>query len=402
MNIPERIAAFRARMAQEGFAAVIVPTADSHASEYIADTFKTRQWLCGFTGSAGTLVVGREEAALFTDGRYFIQAERQLAGSGVSLMRMGTPGVPSVEAYACSLAGNGKAGVDFGVVSAQFADSMAEKLAAQGAKLCDTGDWFDALWADRPALPKAPAYLLEEKYTGRSVADKLNAIREEMVKAGTTLHVTNVLDDIAWMLNVRGSDVHCTPVVMSYLAVSTEDAVWYVDTDKVDAAVQAALAQAGVAVQPYDAVEAALGAVAPGTRVMADTTKLTAKLCAALAKAQIVQHENPAKPMKAIKNDVELANLRMAHIRDGAAVTRLMYWLKTQAGKTAMTELSVDEKLLSLRREQEGFISPSFDTICAYRANAAMMHYKATAGSVHAQSRYQCLLSHVITYGTVT
>lgn len=381
MNIKERIAAFRAKMEKENVAVAVVPTADSHASEYIADFFKTRQWLCGFTGSAGTLVVGREEAALFTDGRYFIQAERQLEGSGVTLMRMLTPGVPTVEEYVCQLAGQGTAGVDYAVVSDSFAEQLSRKLASQGAGLKDTGDWFDGIWADRPALPKAPAFLLEEKYTGRSVSDKLAAIRAEMNKAGAALHVTNVLDDIAWILNVRGGDVHCTPVVMSYLTVSATDAIWYVDEEKVNGDLRAALAGSGVTVHSYNAVEADLSAVKPGTRVMADRTKLTAKLCAALHQAEIIQSENPARPMKAIKNETELANLRIAHIRDGAAVTRLMYWLKKNAGKIPMTELSVADKLLDLRREQAGFTQPSFDTICAYRANAAMMHYKATEAS---------------------
>ena len=381
MNIRERIAAFREKMEKENMAVVIVPTADSHASEYIADTFKTRQWLCGFTGSAGTLVVGCEEAALFTDGRYFIQAERQLEGSGVTLMRMLTPGVPTVEEYVCQLAAGGKAGVDYAVVSDSFASQLQEKLSAQGAVLCDTGDWFDELWADRPALPKAPAFQLSETYTGRSAGDKLAAIRAEMEKAGADLHVTNVLDDIAWVLNVRGDDVHCTPVVMSYLTVGRTDAVWYVDEEKIDDALRAALMESGVQVRAYGAIEADLAAVAAGTRVMADRTKLTAKLCAALSAAQIIQQENPAKPMKAIKNEVELANLRIAHIRDGAAVTRLMYWLKKNAGKIPMTELSVTDKLLSLRKEQQGFVEPSFDTICAYRENAVMMHYKATEAS---------------------
>ena len=381
MNVAQRIAAFRARMAQENLAAVVVPTADSHASEYIADHFKTRVWLCGFTGSAGTLVVGREEAALFTDGRYFIQAERQLAGSGVTLMRMGQPGVPSVEEYTAALAKDAAAGVDFGVVSEQFVRRMSAALLGAGAKLVDTGDWFDALWTDRPAMPKAPAFLLDMAYTGRSAADKLEAIRSEMRKAGAQLHVVNVLDDIAWTLNVRGGDVHCTPVVMSYLTVGENEAVWYVDPAKVSGEMEAALTAQGVRVAPYEDIEAALRAVTPGTRVMADTGRLTARLCAALEQAELIEHGNPAMPMKAIKNGVELENLRRAHVRDGAAVTRLMYWLKTNVGKLPMTEMSVQEKLLDLRREQEGFLDLSFNTICAYRANAAMMHYSASETS---------------------
>lgn len=382
MQIVDRLRAFRARMEEENMAVVIVPTADSHASEYLADHFKTRQWLSGFTGSAGTLVVGREEAALFTDGRYFIQAERQIAGTGITLMRSGTAGVPTVEQYVCSLAKAGEScGVDFSVISSHFAADMSDMLAGREIALRDTGDWFETLWTDRPAMPTDPVYLLEEKYTGMSVSAKLAAIREVMAKAGADMHVVNVLDDIAWTLNVRGSDVHCTPVVMSYLLIGREDAIWFVDTQKVSESVREALFSEGVYLREYGEIAAALEAIEPGTSVMVDGRKLTASLCAALADTNIIQHENPAFRLKAIKNDVELNNLRAAHIKDGLAVTRLMYWLKQNAGKAPMDELSVTDRLLALRKEQEHFISTSFDTICAYRENAAMMHYKATEDS---------------------
>ena len=382
MQIVDRLRAFRARMEEENMAVVIVPTADSHASEYLADHFKTRQWLSGFTGSAGTLVVGREEAALFTDGRYFIQAERQIAGTGITLMRSGTAGVPTVEQYVCSLAKAGEScGVDFSVISSHFAADMSDMLAGREIALRDTGDWFETLWTDRPAMPTDPVYLLEEKYTGMSVSAKLAAIREVMAKAGADMHVVNVLDDIAWTLNVRGSDVHCTPVVMSYLLIGREDAIWFVDTQKVSESVREALFSEGVYLREYGEITAALEAIEPGTSVMVDGRKMTASLCAALADTNIIQHENPAFRLKAIKNDVELDNLRAAHVKDGLAVTRLMYWLKQNAGKAPMDELSVTDRLLALRQEQEHFISTSFDTICAYRENAAMMHYKATEDS---------------------
>lgn len=382
MQIVDRLRAFRARMDEENMAVVIVPTADSHASEYLADHFKTRQWLSGFTGSAGTLVVGREEAALFTDGRYFIQAERQIAGTGITLMRSGTAGVPTVEQYVCSLAKAGEScGVDFSVISSHFAADMSDMLAGREIALRDTGDWFETLWTDRPAMPTDPVYLLEEKYTGMSVSAKLAAIREVMAKAGADMHVVNVLDDIAWTLNVRGSDVHCTPVVMSYLLIGREDAIWFVDTQKVSESVREALFSEGVYLREYGEITAALEAIEPGTSVMVDGRKMTASLCAALADTNIIQHENPAFRLKAIKNDVELDNLRAAHVKDGLAVTRLMYWLKQNAGKVPMDELSVTDRLLALRQEQEHFISTSFDTICAYRENAAMMHYKATEES---------------------
>ena len=382
MQIIDRLKSFRARMEEENMAAVIVPTADSHASEYLADYFKTRQWLSGFTGSAGTLVVGREEAALFTDGRYFIQAQKQLEGTGIELMRMGVAGVPSVEEYICRIVKAGEScGVDFSVISSHFAADMSDTLAGREIALRDTGDWFADLWQDRPPMPEDPVYLLEEKYTGMSAGMKLFMIREVMAKAGADMHLTNVLDDIAWTLNVRGNDVHCTPVVMSYLLVGKESAIWFVNTKKVSEQVQEQLFAQGVYLREYSEIESALEGIEPGTSVMIDGRKLTANLCAALADTNIIQHENPAFRIKANKNDVELDNLRAAHVKDGLAVTRLMYWLKKNAGKIAMDELSVDEKLLSLRAQQEHFISPSFDTICAYRANAAMMHYRATEES---------------------
>lgn len=382
MQIRDRIAAFRERMKSEHFAVVIVPTADSHASEYIADHFKTRQWLSGFTGSAGTMVVGLEESALFVDGRYFIQAEHQLEGSGVTLMRMGTAGTPTLEEYVASLLHENDAlGMDFGVVSERFAENMREKAAMKGALLRDTGDWFSGLWKDRPALPQDKAFILEEKYAGRSVQDKIAAIRKVMSERGAKLHVLNVLDDIAWILNVRGGDVLNTPVVMSYLVIGEKHVNWFVDENKVDDVMRSALKEAGVNIRGYDEIIPALKGLEPDVPVLADASKLTAALMDALERAEIIRGENPSTYMKSIKNDVELENLRRVHVKDGVAVTRLMYWLKQNVGKIPMTEISVSDKLLDFRKEQEHFISPSFNTICAYRANAAMMHYSATPES---------------------
>ena len=379
MQVTEKIAAFRARMKDENFAAVIVPTADSHASEYIADYFKTRQWLSGFTGSAGTLVVGEKEAALFVDGRYFIQAERQIAGSGITLMRMGTAGTPKLEEYLTALLHENDAlGVDFGVVSEKFAENMRETAAKCGALLRDTGDWFGDLWKDRPPMPQEKAFILDEQYAGQSVQSKVSAIRKAMAERGAQLHVLNVLDDIAWVLNVRGGDVLNTPVVMSYLVIGQKHVNWFVDETKVDDAMRKTLADEGVNVRGYDEIIPALKGLEPDVKVLADASKLTAALMSALEKAEIIRAENPSTMMKAVKNDVELDNLRRAHVKDGVAVTRLMYWLKQNVGKIPMTEISVSDKLLALRQEQEHFISPSFNTICAYRANAAMMHYSAT------------------------
>lgn len=382
MKVTQRIKVFREKMVHEGIDVVIVPTADYHASEYLPDYFKTRQWLSGFTGSAGTLVIAKKEAALFTDGRYFLQAERQLAGSGVTLMREGVQGVPSVQDYIAGLLQEGDTlGVDFWVVSNNQAKAYRELAERSGARLADTGDWFTELWQDRPPMPKEKAFALDMRYAGKSAAEKIADIRTAMRKADAQAHVINVLDDIAWTLNVRGADVLYTPVVMSYLLLTRDVAIWFVDGDKADDSLRDALDAEGVTLRGYEEIGDALAALPEGTRVMLDESKVTAGLCAALSHVHIVCCDNPAMHMKAIKNEAELACLRSAHVKDGLAVTRLMYWLKQNAGKLPMTEISVSEKLLALRKEQEGFISPSFTTICAYRENAAMMHYSATPES---------------------
>lgn len=230
-------------------------------------------------------------------------------------------------------------------------------------------------------MPQDKAFILDEKYAGRSVREKIADIRKVMSERGAKLHVLNVLDDIAWILNVRGGDVLNTPVVMSYLVIGEKHVNWFVDENKVDDAMRAALKDAGVNIRGYDEIIPALKGLEPDVPVLADATKLTAALMAALERAEIIRGENPSTYMKSIKNDVELENLRRVHVKDGVAVTHLMYWLKQNVGKIPMTEISVSDKLLDFRKEQEHFISPSFNTICAYRANAAMMHYSATPES---------------------
>ena len=379
-EIPARLSAWRGKMREAGFSVTVVPTGDRHGSEYLAEHDKVRRWLSGFTGSAGTLVVGREEAALFTDGRYFIQAERELQGSGIRLMRMNTPGVPEAEEYAAFLARGGTAGVDFRVISAAWAKAFREKLRAQGAGLADTGDWAEALWADRPPLPSAPAYALEERFTGRPAAEKLAGIRAAAEKAGAQVHIMNALDEICWTLNVRGGDVAYTPVVMSFLLVTEKEALWFVDGSKADSALRADLGKAGVRILPYAEVNTALRSLDPAKRVLLDPERLSEDLFSCIAPGAAVEGKNPAFLQKAVKNETELVNLREIHIRDGLALTRFIYWMKKNAGRIRITESGAAERLLRFRREIPGFVTPSFETICAYGANAAMMHYRAEPG----------------------
>ena len=382
MTIKERLAAVRAVMAEKNITALIVPTADFHQSEYVGDHFKSRAWLSGFTGSAGTLIVTADWAGLWTDGRYFIQAEKQLSGSGIELCRMGMEGVPTENEY---LLANLKEGdtlaFDGRVIPAATGSFLAGKLAEKGVKIACDEDIVGMVWADRPAMSCTPAFLLDVKYAGRTAAEKLCAVREVMKEKGAGLHLLTTLDDIAWLFNVRADDVACTPVLLSYALISEEKAYLYVNPDALNDEVRTGLAEAGVVLRPYDAVYTD-EELFSGEKVLLDTRKVNYAICARLAADAIVDEVNPEQLMKAVKNPTEVENLRLSHIRDGVAVTKFMYWLKMNVGRTKMriTESSAADYLEGLRREQPGFIEPSFGSISAYKANAAMMHYSAVPG----------------------
>lgn len=381
MTVPERLAAFRKKMQEKAIDIMIVPTADPHHSEYLAEYYKTRVWLSGFTGSAGTLVITGDDAVLFTDGRYFIQAEQQLAGSGIALMRMRTAGVPTLEEYVEGKCREGlRIGADFALLSQKMAREWQARWSAKGAELTDSGDLFDGLWADRPALGACQVSVMPDEIAGESVLSKLNRIREKMAEKQADAHIISMLDEIAWTLNVRGEDVANTPVVISYLIVRQSDALWFVDERKVGDEVRAALREAGVSVRPYGTVFAALSGM-PYARFLLDPDHTTARACAALEGAGVVEAADPVVGMKCIRNAREIEGLRHCHEQDGAAVTRFMYWLKNVADLSTLTEISASEKLASFREMQPGYTMPSFDTICAYGPNAAMMHYKASESS---------------------
>ncbi|MBQ4051845.1 MAG: aminopeptidase P family N-terminal domain-containing protein, partial [Oscillospiraceae bacterium] len=382
MTIKERLAAVRAVMAEKKIRALIVPTADFHQSEYVGDYFKSRAWLSGFSGSAGTLIVTTDWAGLWTDGRYFIQAEKQLMGSGIELCRMGEEGVPTENEY---LLANLKEGdtlaFDGRVLPGATGSFLAEKLAAKGVKVVCGEDIVGSVWADRPAMSCTPAFLLDVKYAGRSAAEKLTAVREVMKEKSAELHLLTTLDDIAWLLNIRANDVACTPVLLSYALISDEKAYLYVNPDALSEEVRAGLAEAGVELRPYDAVYTD-ETLFSGKTLLRDTNKVNYAICAKLNAADIIDETNPEQLMKAVKNSTEVENLRISHIRDGVAVTKFMYWLKSNVGRTRMriTESMAADYLEGLRREQPGFIEPSFGSISAYKENAAMMHYSAVPG----------------------
>lgn len=381
--IIERLALLRERMKEKGIAAYIIPTADYHQSEYVGDYFTARQFMSGFTGSAGVLVVTETKAGLWTDGRYFIQAARQLTNSTIELYRQGDEGVLSIEEFLQEeMPENSILGFDGKVISARWGDKLKELLKTKNITFSYTEDLVDLCWKDRPGLPKEPVYLLENKYAGECTADKLARIREEMYKFGCTKHVITSLDDIAWILNLRGDDVKHNPVVLSYLVISMDEVVFFVDGDKLDAKVEQYLANNGITQKEYEDIYFYLSNISREEKVLLDKDRVNYLIVSSLPESIIICNKpNPSVLMKAIKNETEVSNLIQAHIKDGLAVTRFMYWLKENIGKINITELSASEYLTEQRRSQEGFLGLSFDMICAYKENAAMMHYSATEES---------------------
>ena len=380
--IQERLQALRREMAERNIDIYVVPTSDFHESEYVGEHFKARKFITGFTGSAGTAVITMTEAGLWTDGRYFVQAEKQLSGSTVTLYRMGEEGVPKVDEFIeDKLPEGGCIGFDGRVVNGSWGGKLAAVAERKHGSLAVNEDLVDRIWEDRPPLSK-PLFLLEERYSGKGTAQKLKELREAMQKEGADIHILTSLYDIAWLLNIRGGDIAYVPVVLSYLVVTETECIWFLQEEVVDEKIAAYLKENGITTKPYDAIYAYVQEVPADARVLLNKGTVNYRIVRSLPQtAVIVDRPNPTERMKAVKNPVEVENTRRAHVKDGVAFTKFMYWLKTNIGKIPMTEISASDYLEERRREQEGFIELSFDTICAYGANAAMMHYAATPES---------------------
>lgn len=381
--IKERLAALRAEMKKRNIDIYVVPTADFHESEYVGEYFKARKYITGFTGSAGTAVITMEEAGLWTDGRYFVQAERELQDSSVMLYRMGEEGVPEVDAFIeAKLPKGGILGFDGRVVNAKWGAKLAEIATAKSAKLFVKEDLIDAIWENRPALSKEPVFLLEEKYSGKSIKDKIADVRAEMKKEGADIHILTSLYDIAWLLNVRGNDIAYVPVVLSYLALTEDECIWFVQEEALTNEVKSYLSDNQIITKEYEAIYDYAAELSGDTAVWMSLSETNYRICSSLDKEiRVIDKANPTFVMKAMKNPVEVDNTRAAHVKDGVAFTKFMYWLKNNIGKIPMTELSASDYLEQRRREQENFIELSFGTICAYGENAAMMHYSASEES---------------------
>ena len=375
----DRINALRQLMQERGIAAYIVPSDDFHGSEYVGDYFKAREYLSGFTGSAGTLVVMQDGAYLWTDGRYFLQAGVQLKGSGVTLMKEGEPGVPEIADFLADQLKDGDCiGFDGRTVTYHFVRKIAEKTGSKNITFAGGEDLAGCVWKERPQISVEPVWELEEKYAGRSRKEKLAGLREKMEEEGADVLVLAALDEIAWLLNLRGNDVKCTPVFLAYMIIDRTKAVLCVHEEIISEEIRNKLSGDGVELAPYEGAAEILRGIGEGKKVLADGDKVNDLLVKSIpAHAVHLDVPSPVVRMKAMKNSAEMENTRLAHIKDGVAVTKFIFWLKQNVGKECITELGAAQKLEELRMQQEHYIGPSFHPIVAYGPHGAIVHYSA-------------------------
>lgn len=385
-RISTRIQALRSQMAKYGIDIYLIPSDDFHQSEYVGDYFKAREYITGFTGSAGTAIVTMDEVHLWTDGRYFVQAEQEIQGTGIILERMGVSGVPTVREFVEShLGGEMVLGFDGRCVGAYEALEYAKIADKREAYLATEKDLIGEIWEDRPRISAEPTWVLENKYAGEYVLDKLARVRETMTNMGADCHLLSSLTDIAYLLNMRGNDIECVPVFLAYLLIDTDETILFANSKNWSEAVLKHLADNNISLIDYDEVYSYIGSGnIKGKRLLINNFTVNYRLLTAIpSEIKVISGMNPSMNMKAVKNEVEISNTRQAHYYDGIAVTKFIYWLKKAiaTGQRDLTEVSVADYLESLRRKMPGYIELSFDTIAAYGANAAMMHYSATKDS---------------------
>lgn len=380
MNVQERIASLRSLMNEKLIDAYIIPSADNHQSEYVGEHFKSRAFISGFTGSAGDVIITKDEAGLWTDARYFLQAEKQLENSGIKLFKMGEPGVPTMEEYLdFTLPDNGTIGFDGRVIAMQEGQALESKFAAKNIHIEYSCDLIDAIWTDRPELSKEPAFLLDETYSGESTTSKLKRIRDAMKKENANIHILTSLDDICWLINMRGNDVKYSPLILSYAIVRLDAVDLFIDQSKLNEEALTELTKNNFTLHPYNDIYETVKQLGAGTVALIDPTKINYAIYNNIPDAvKKVEKPNPSILYKAIKNEVEIKNIINAHIKDGVAITKYMHWVKTTVGKERITEISAAEKLDAFRKEGEGYLWQSFEPICAYKEHAAIVHYSAT------------------------
>lgn len=378
-SITERIGRLRQCLREQSLSAFIIPSTDPHSGEYVPDHWKTREWVSGFTGSAGTAVITLDDAALWTDSRYFLQAADQLDGTGIRLMKDRLPDTPSIpEWLGQSLSPGAVVGVDGWVNTIGETQALREALAREGLTLRTDYDPVTRLWDDRPALPGTPVSIHPLEYAGVACHEKLAAIREKLLARGADGILLSTLDDIAWTLNMRGNDVHCNPVFVSYLLITSQESILYVRAEKLTTEVKAYLAQEGVNTEDYDDLQEDLRDYPYATLSLDPGRTNEAVRQAVNPLTKVLLEESPVPLMKAVKNEAEIRGFHAAMLRDGVAMVKFLKWLEEAVPKGKETEMSIDRKLYECRAEQPLFRGISFDTIAGYKEHAAIVHYEAT------------------------
>ena len=383
MKTKDKLSKLRSLMASKKVSAYIVPSSDPHLSEYIPDCWKLREWLSGFTGSAGTLVVAEKSAALWTDSRYFLQAEEELTGSGIELCKMGLPETHSLERWIANNIDKGKVvGFDGSLMAYSTAKKLIKDLEKLNLEVDAQFDIIDKIWDKRPAYPKGKAFEHELRYAGQSVSEKIELIRQTLAKEGCNTCIMTALDEVVWAFNIRGNDVNYNPVVLSYGIISDDEAVLFIDMSKVDESLAYRLEGQGVEIMEYHMVEKYIKSLPKSSVIAIDETKINYNLASLISK-KILKKATLSIPtrLKAIKNAVELENIRQSMVMDGVAMCQFLVWLEKNVGKKTVTEITVAEKLLELRKKQQGFVSESFGSIVGYKEHGAIVHYSATPES---------------------
>lgn len=383
MRTNDKLKKIREILAAQEVSAYIVPSSDPHLSEYIPHCWKLRAWLSGFTGSAGTLVVSKNKSALWTDSRYFLQASQELEGSEIELCKMGLPDTPTMAEWLANNLEEGETvGFDGQLLSHSAAKIFANELENEGLKVKSNIDIINNIWEDRPSAPMGKAFEYELRYAGQTVAEKIENIRIALKKEGCNASLIAALDEVAWTFNIRGNDVDYNPVVLSYGYISTDEAVLFIDANKIDDELTTRLEEQGVEVMAYDDIFQFIQDIPEGTTIALDENRVNhnlASLIPSSAKTKLVL-SIPTK-LKAVKNSVEIANIRNSLVNDGVAMCEFIYWLEKNVGKETITELTIADKLVEFRKKQDGFVSESFGTIAGYKEHGAIVHYSATPES---------------------
>ena len=380
-SISERIHALRMWF-KPNIQAFIIPSTDPHLSEYVAPHWKSREWISGFTGSAGTVVITEKKAGLWTDSRYFLQAAEQLQGSGIDLYKEMLPETPSITKFLSDELQPGESvGIDGKMFSVEQVESMQAELSAKNIQIVFCPDPMDELWENRPPMPESPAFVYDIKYAGKSCSEKIAAIRTELKKKSAESVMLSALDEIAWTLNLRGNDVHCNPVVVSYLLITEKKAVLFIAPEKVTEEVRNYLEKQQIEIQNYSNTEIYLSDLNSSSILMNPAKTNYSVFSSVNPQCRIIRGEAPVALLKAIRNEQEIKGIHAAMQRDGVALVKFLRWLESAVPSGTETELSIDRKLHAFRATQDLYAGESFDTIAGYKEHGAIVHYSATEES---------------------